>query len=432
MNTETAPKDIDIASFEEKVYLISDELLGILKELSRDNQKQINSKLIADKMSKSESVKKALADNSSATTGNDIVGLEKIADTVIEKLSEIVPPHIIENLSAIKGLSNNKGVPGNSMDWLDSPVGILKKYIDSLSARNKELEDFMKQTLGHLSAIESPLESELSSQQQRFREDKDFENDLSQYINKMRDECNTYNDINLLKAAFLGKIENINRGFEKKRERDILRLKETETTLNKMRERMNEVKREADAIRKKAEEIEIESYRDSLTGLHNRRAYDERMTETLANVGRYGVTASLMVCDIDFFKKINDNFGHKIGDLALKKLADLLRERLRKNDFIARYGGEEFVIILPHTDIKGALVAAEGVRSYIAKSVFSYRNQRIPLTISVGVGSFKNGDDAAVIFERADQALYLAKKSGRNAVKTETDLTAQYEAVPHE
>ncbi len=129
-----------------------------------------------------------------------------------------------------------------------------------------------------------------------------------------------------------------------------------------------------------------------------------------------------MLCDIDFFKKINDNFGHQIGDLALKKLAVLLNERLRKNDFISRYGGEEFAIILPHTNLDGAFNAGEGIRSYIDKSEFSYKNQTISLTISVGISSFMKGDNSNTVFERADSALYLAKRSGRNTVKTEKDV----------
>jgi diguanylate cyclase len=128
-----------------------------------------------------------------------------------------------------------------------------------------------------------------------------------------------------------------------------------------------------------------------------------------------------MVCDIDFFKKINDTYGHKVGDLALKKLASLLQERLRVNDIITRYGGEEFAIILPHTGLEGAQKAAEGIRSYIDKATFSYKGKTIPLTISVGVSKFIKGDDKNSVFERADRALYLAKNSGRNAVRSELD-----------
>jgi len=424
MKNDTYSKDIDIASFEEKVHVIADEILYILKDLSKENQKQINSKLIAEKMSNKETVKNALAPVDRSRTKNDIEQLREIANVIIAKLSEIVPSHVTENLSDLRGTLDKKDFPDNSTDWLDSPIGILKKYIDSLSSRNKELEEFMKQTLEHLAAIESPLAGELSSHQQKFMEDRKFEDNLYDYINTMRDECNITSDITVLKTAFLSKIKNINAGFEKKREKDIQRLRETEKILEEMRERMDEVKHEAEEIRKRSLAIEVESYRDSLTDLHNRRAYDEKIAETLTNMERYGTQASLLLCDIDFFKKINDTFGHKTGDLALKQLADLLRERLRENDFISRYGGEEFAIILPHTDLESARIAGQEIRAYIAQSVFSYKNKKIPLTISMGISLFKPGDNATTVFERADKALYFAKNAGRNTVRTENDIVA--------
>ena len=146
------------------------------------------------------------------------------------------------------------------------------------------------------------------------------------------------------------------------------------------------------------------------------------MSEVIADVNRYDATTSLMICDIDFFKKVNDTYGHKVGDLALKKLASLLQERLRVNDIITRFGGEEFAIILPHTTLDGAQKAGEGIRSYIDKASFSYKGEKIALTISVGVSQFRKQDDNSSVFERADSALYLAKNSGRNTVKTESDL----------
>ncbi len=433
MAHNTSTQQIDLTAFEEKVYFIAAEVLDILKELSRENQKQINSKAIAERMFHKESVKSALLNSNNNGSNNtspankedkekELAFLKDLADNMLDKFSEIVPSNMVENLRNLKEIFKDHSVFKNSSDWLDSPIGVIKKYIDSLAARNVELEEFLKQTMEHLAAIEAPLTNELSSQQQKFKEDRDFENNISEYMNMMQQDCKNSTNFDSLKTAFLSKIENINKGIEKKREQDMQRLKETEKTLEEMGKRMNEIKNEADEIRKKSEEMEVQAYHDTLTGLHNRKAYDEKMEEILAHVQRYNIPASLMICDIDFFKKINDNHGHKVGDLALKKLADLLKERLRKNDFIARYGGEEFVIILPHTDLKGAVLAGEGLRAYIDQSVFSYKNQKIPLTISAGISFFKKKDNISTVFERADSALYLAKKTGRNRVKTEDDV----------
>lgn len=421
MNSEIRLNDIDLAGFEEKVYVIADEVLDILKELSRENNNQISSRQIAEKMFRKEAVKSALNPGISGPAAGEIEYLKDIANIVLDKFTELVPPHMSDNFCNLKDAFKING-PNTSTEWLDSPISIIKKYINSLSARNSEVEAFMKQTMQYLEAIEEPLSKELSFHQNKIKTDRTFEDDLFRYMKTMRDDCNTFNDINALKTAFIGKIENIGRGFEQKREQDMLRLQETEKTIEEMGKRMHDIKREADEIRKRSQEAEFEAYHDALTGLYNRRAYQDRMDETLANLQRYRVPASLMICDIDFFKKINDAHGHNVGDLALKKLAELLVERLRKNDIITRYGGEEFAVILPHTDLAGAVIAGEGLRSYIAKAVFSYKGRTIPLTISVGISAFNRDDTPEAVFERADHALYLAKKSGRNRVMSETDL----------
>jgi diguanylate cyclase len=427
MTREINLKDTDLAEFEEKVYVIAAEVLDILKELSLENQKQINSKTIAEKMFRNESVKNLLANYAEKPSdGNsDADRLKEISNIFLDKLTEIAPSSLTENLTSLKDSLNDNDILRNSTDWLDSPVGIIKKYINSITKRNKELEEFLKQTMQYLATIEGHFSNELSSQQLKFKEDRNFEKDISSNVNTIKQSFNASYDFSNIKMEVLNKIDSISKGIEKKREQDIQRLKDTENTLKEMGNRMNEIKQEADEIRKKSQEVEYESYHDALTGLYNRKAYEDKLQETVANLERYNVPASMIICDIDFFKKINDNFGHKVGDLALKKLAELLKERLRINDFISRYGGEEFVIILPHTDINGALTAGEGIRAYIDKSVFSYKEQKIPLTISVGVSSFKKGVDGGAVFEKADNALYLAKKSGRNKVKTEDDVPAE-------
>jgi diguanylate cyclase len=334
-----------------------------------------------------------------------------------------------DDLSSIRDSLNNKIHDDGAVDWLDSPLEIIKKYIHSLSIRNRGLEDFIKQTMSYLSNTELNMTSEFTSQKKKLDDDSEINNNLSSSVNAIGQNISSTEDLSHIKSFVMGKIENINRVIETKRENDMNRLKETEKTLAEMSSRMSEIKQEADAIRKKSDEIEYDAIRDALTGLYNRKAYDQRMAETIADVNRYDVTISLMICDIDFFKNINDTHGHKVGDLALKKLASLLKERLRINDIITRYGGEEFVVLLPHTDIDGAQIAGEGIRSYIDKASFSYKGQKIPLTISVGVSQFRKGDDKNSVFERADKALYLAKQSGRNVVKTELDFDTSGEVL---
>ena len=410
--------------FEKKVSVIADEVLNILKELHRDSKQQISSKLIAEKMLWNSSVKNLLSnkDKNKSDDCSEEESLKEISDALLDKLKELLPTSMTDTLNELKDNIHKKENNRGSQDWLKSPISIIKKHINSLSNRNKELEEFMVAAMQHLSDTESHLTTELSSHQDKFKLDRNFEDHISENMNTMSEDITSSDDVKSIKSALMNKIGNINTRISEKREQDMHKLKETEKTLEDMGTRLSEIKNEADEIRKRSQEIEFEAITDALTGLHNRKGYDDKLAETLAHVKRYGITSSMMVCDIDFFKKINDNFGHKVGDLALKKLAALLQDRLRTNDFVARYGGEEFVVILPHTDIDGATKAGISLREYIDNAAFSYKGKQITLTISIGISEFRKNDDNFSVFERADHALYLAKHSGRNTVRTEIDV----------
>lgn len=155
---------------------------------------------------------------------------------------------------------------------------------------------------------------------------------------------------------------------------------------------------------------------DSLTGLHNRRSFDQRIKSEVERAVRYGQPLSIIFADLDHFKDVNDSHGHNAGDAALKQLAGILRGARRSSDYVARYGGEEFVIILPHTDIKQAYVLAERLRREVAGHKFDTGAGKLRLTISQGIaelGSLERKNPQSLLCE-ADKALYLAKKSGRN------------------
>ncbi len=433
MDQETDIPDNSATVFEEKIYVIADEVLDILKQLSRDNKQKLNTKAIAERMAVKETVKKMLLEpqgsnsDSKQETTKEMNRLKNMTSSFLDQFSDLAPEMLTEEISDLKKQLHNKELFDDTASRLDSLLKYIKIYFDALYLRNKELEEFMRQTISYLQNTEEHVSKELSIHQTKFHEDRQFEKSISVNMTMIKDEFDASpglitDNLKNLKAAVFSKIESINKGIDKKREQDILQLKETEKTLEQMGQRINGIKKEAEDIKKKAEELEMESLRDKLTGLFNRKAYDQKVVETLANLHRYEVPSALMFCDIDFFKKINDTFGHKVGDLALKKLAFFLKEKLRVNDFIARYGGEEFAIILPHTPLEDALVAGEGLRAYIDNASFSYKGNNIPMTVSIGVSSFRSSDTDDSVMERADKALYLAKNSGRNTVRTEEDV----------
>lgn len=153
--------------------------------------------------------------------------------------------------------------------------------------------------------------------------------------------------------------------------------------------------------------------RDPLTGVHNRRRFDDKLLECFQIGERTGKGFAVLLLDADHFKQINDTHGHTVGDAVLQQLAQLLTENTRSVDFVARYGGEEFVVLLPHTPGgEGGLASAEKIRTAIASAHFP-ASERV--TVSIGVSVWNPADaNARAIIERADKALYLAKDAGRN------------------
>ncbi|MFT5535064.1 MAG: diguanylate cyclase (GGDEF)-like protein, partial [Candidatus Paceibacteria bacterium] len=166
-------------------------------------------------------------------------------------------------------------------------------------------------------------------------------------------------------------------------------------------------------------ELKAMSLRDGLTGVANRRAFDERLQEELARSRRNGRPLSLLIIDIDHFKRVNDTYGHPVGDACLRRMGEtLLAKCQRATDFVARYGGEEFAIVLPDTDIKNALAFADRVRSAIEQIVLEVGDIRHPITASIGAAQAgpKSLTDSAYLIAAADRGLYAAKAAGRNCV----------------
>lgn len=154
--------------------------------------------------------------------------------------------------------------------------------------------------------------------------------------------------------------------------------------------------------------------RDPLTNLPNRLAYDERLVTEVARWKRYQSPLSLLIWDIDFFKHINDNFGHKAGDKTLILIANLLSQHCRETDFVSRFGGEEFTMLLSDTNAQSAFQTANKLRQVIEKTAFHSHGKKISITISCGITQFIDGDTGECAFNRADKALYDAKNNGRN------------------
>jgi diguanylate cyclase (GGDEF)-like protein len=171
--------------------------------------------------------------------------------------------------------------------------------------------------------------------------------------------------------------------------------------------------------------------RDGLTGLYNRRAFDEQLRHALGREDRQKGRLSLVLLDIDHFKKLNDTFGHPAGDAVLRHTAHVVEHHLRRADEAARFGGEEFALILPHTEEVGAVRLAERVQGAVEKAQLVFEGARLSVTVSLGVAVWpSDGQDEEALIAAADRALYAAKQAGRNRVVPASALPRAPSAAP--
>lgn len=162
------------------------------------------------------------------------------------------------------------------------------------------------------------------------------------------------------------------------------------------------------------------SVRDGLTGVYNRRYFDDRLASEFAYAMRHRTPLCVILGDIDHFKQINDTYGHQTGDMVLRRIAGELQASVRTEDLVARFGGEEFVVMTRGIDAEGGRAFAERIRAVIHRSVIMADSTRVPVTISLGVAHTENAPDTTVaemLVEAADVALYAAKRGGRNRVE---------------
>lgn len=167
-------------------------------------------------------------------------------------------------------------------------------------------------------------------------------------------------------------------------------------------------------LKEKSNLLEYQANHDQLTGLFNRQKFNDIFKKEIKREIRYQNNLSLILFDIDDFKKFNDDFGHQVGDEVLKVIAKLSLENIREHDCLARWGGEEFLVLLPQTDKEGAIKVAEKIR----KALESYEDEKIPRTItaSFGVCKFEENDTETTLLKKVDEALYKAKEEGKNRV----------------
>lgn len=329
-------------------------------------------------------------------------------------LQLVIPDRFHERLEALKIKLTEK------LNWYEL-VPLLEQVanlvIDALGEGQEEFEQFLQSLDHRLETIQNLVNKASQGQLDRGKARDAFESVLEDEVDEVRSIINSKNDLGELGHSISQHLGLIMTAMQEYRNEEDTRESALTTQLADMQQKLNEMEKLAEVAQHAIEEQRKKAMHDALTGLPNREAYDQRLEQEIARLQRYGNKLSLMVCDIDLFKRINDNYGHLAGDKVLKIIAKSLQVNLRDSDFIARFGGEEFVALMPETSKEEAKVVADKLRQKIESSPFSFKKEPVQITISFGISEFAQNESADEVFARADKALYEAKDNGRNQVK---------------
>ncbi len=299
-------------------------------------------------------------------------------------------------------------------DALQAIAELIRDMQRNVQQEQKEFESFLKSLTGRLEEVEQYLQNNLQEHQQSYQSGIELDNAVKDQVKGIGDSFAGMATLAEAENAIQSHLNNIITHLDQHRSEEDARVVRIKEQNKDLASRLKKLEAQSSELRKQVLDSQNQALIDSLTQLPNRMAYDQRMQQEYARWKRYHNTLLIMVWDIDFFKQVNDQYGHQAGDKVLKVVAQVLHKNLRETDFVARFGGEEFVSLMPETSLGGGYKVAEKIRGIIEKLEFHYRGDNVKVTISCGISLFVKDDTPESAFSRADKALYQAKEQGRN------------------
>ncbi len=299
---------------------------------------------------------------------------------------------------------------------VDASLDVIKLIISSMSEERVSAQHFLLSINDALSGVQNAVLTSLSKSRKISEEMAELDDTISKQIKELSDRAVSATSLEELQSLVSTKLTTINQAIHTKESLEQTEKKALLDSLTIMESRLSDVEKEAQSYKKHLADQKFKSLQDSLTKLPNRAAFDERMDIEYKRWTRHDYELCLAIVDIDFFKRINDSYGHSAGDKTLKVIATGLKKSLRTTDFIARFGGEEFVILFPDSKLIDMEKPLNKIRENIKKIPFKFKGKDVSITISIGVTAFKTKDNPLQAFDRADEALYEAKNSGRDQV----------------
>jgi diguanylate cyclase len=297
---------------------------------------------------------------------------------------------------------------------LEKSFKLLLKIKQHNQSEQQDIDKFLSHITEQLATLDASIMG-ASTAAQKSAENRDrLDQSVSEQMQQLQLSSTNATKLEPLKGIISSRLASITKEIQEHTQKEAVERQKTQQQLDDLVNKIKDMESESCELKSKLKIANNQALRDTLTGLPNRNAYNERLENEMARWKRYHTPLSLIIWDIDRFKNINDNYGHKAGDKVLLLIAKQLTEHSRSTDFISRFGGEEFTMLLPNTDSQSALILANQLRQTIEKTGFNASGASVDITISCGVTEFILNDTDETAFERADKALYQAKEQGRN------------------
>ena len=310
--------------------------------------------------------------------------------------------------------------PPSNWDPIRATAGLFNELQAFLRRDLRELEGYLQRATVQLSNLEAQLQTGVASSAKSVADSDELSRDIGAEMEQITDAVDAGASGSALKQLVDRRVASASGCMQAFLSAQHDRHSAYEARIERLTKELQVLERESENLRTSLVEEHHKAYRDALTNVPNRLAFEERCVEEFERWQRYDGELSVAVIDLDRFKSVNDTYGHTAGDRVLVHIADLCAQRVRTNDFFARYGGEEFVALFPGTGLNEACGVAEYVRQQIASCTFHHQGKPVAITVSIGVAELHPKDIFEQAFKRADEALYAAKSAGRNAVVDET------------
>ncbi|MGM0480621.1 MAG: diguanylate cyclase [Pseudomonadota bacterium] len=307
--------------------------------------------------------------------------------------------------------------PVSAEQFMQLVLELIKQIFSSINDERQSAQNFLLELNQTLSLVQGALNQTVSQRGEYQQRSGAINQQLQVNIKQLSESVSDATQLTELKQLVNSHMQSINTALRQKMSLESDERRGFDQQFDKVSKRLQQLERQVHFYKTELAEQKFKSLQDALTKLPNRAAFEERLELEFGRWKRYKEPLCIAVADIDYFKRINDNFGHTAGDKTLQVLASMLRKSVKQSDFVCRYGGEEFVIIFPQTELEQALQRLENVRDKICNIPFKFKNDDIRITVSIGIAQFKHDNDTLTsVFEAADKALYEAKKRGRDQV----------------